>query len=87
MKTEPIPRRSKISTLDLYLLVASIVELHEETNLKILGNEVCRTRQPLWGQYRQVLASKTHMITKVTIQHKIQILGFNGKKGYLRRKR
>ena len=47
--TEPIPRRSKISTLDLYLLVASIVELHKVTTLKILGHELSRYRQPLIG--------------------------------------
>ena len=60
--------------MDLYLLVASVVELHEVTTLKILGNKVYRTRQPLLGSVQISTGKQDAHDTKVTIQHEIQIL-------------
>ena len=44
-KTEPIHEVSDPAWVR-YLLVSSVVELHEVTTLKILGNGVCRTSSP-----------------------------------------
>ena len=88
MKTEPIPRRSKISTLDLYLLVSSVVELHEVTTLKILGNEVCRTRQPLLGSVPTSTGKQdAHDYQSNHSTQDTNTLGSTERYGLLRRKR
>ena len=86
-KTEPIHVVSDPAWV-LYLLVVSIVELHEVTTLKILGNKVCRTSSPPLGSVLTSTGKQdAHDTKNVTGQHKVQNYGFNKITEFVAKKR